>query len=163
MPRVGAKGQDVIPDLDDMARLAGHRFPGGEARIEHWENFLLSDATGVAPLPDGLAHPAHLFHVPILGVGTSIAELFRLAEADRAAPVSIDFYDWCIDRPLKEGEIYRFDGGISAHERSGGEAGAPVVDSFTYEIEVKERPEGAASGRRVAHVAFRWHYWRLDR
>jgi hypothetical protein len=139
-----------------MADLVGHRFPGGEYRIEHWENFLLSDATGVAPLPDALAHPAHLFHVPILGAGTTIGDLFRLAEAERAAPVSIDYYDWEIVAPLREAETYRFDGGITAHDRHKGEGGGATVDSFTYEIDIRD-----ASDDLVAHVAFRWHYWRM--
>ena len=138
-----------------MAALVGHRFPGGEYRIEHWENFLLCDATGMAPLPDGLAHPAHLFHVPIAGAGITIGDLFALAEADRAAPVSIDYYDWEILRPLREDETYRLDGGITAHERRQGDGGGPTVDSFVYEIDVRD-----TAGERVAHVAFRWHYWR---
>ena len=69
----------MIPSEETMRALVGHRFPGGTYRIEHWENFLLSEATGVEPLPERLAHPAHLFHVAINGVGTSISELFRLA------------------------------------------------------------------------------------
>ena len=145
----------MIPAFDDMARLVGHRFPGGDYRIEHWENFLLSDATGVAPPPGDLAHPAHLFHVPIAGAGITIGDLFALAEADRAAPVSIDYYDWEIAAPLREGVTYRLEGGITAHDRREGEQGGPTVDSFTYEIDVQD-----GDGERVAHVAFRWHYWR---
>jgi len=145
----------MIPELRAMERLVGHRFPGGHYRIEHWENFLLSDATGVAPLPGGLAHPVHLFHVPITGAGTSIGELFALAEADRAAPVSIDYYDWRIHEPLREGERYALAGGISAFERTQA-GGAPTVDSFTYEIEVRSE-----AGALAAEVAFRWHYWRF--
>ena len=139
-----------------MTALVGHRFPGGEYRIEHWENFLLSEATGADPLPDALAHPAHLFHVPIAGAGITIGELFALAEADRAAPVSIDYYDWEIVRPLREDETYLLEGGIAAHDRREGRDGGPTVDSFTYEIAVCD-----AAGQRVARVAFRWHYWRL--
>jgi len=146
----------MIPAKETMQRLVGHRFPGGQYRIEHWENFLLSEATGIEPLPDKLAHPVHLFHVPINGVGTSIAELFRLAEVDRASPVSIDYYDWTIHTPIREGETYTLSGGITAYERSGGD-GAPTVDSFTYEIDV-----GEEDGTLAAQVAFRWHYWRLD-
>ncbi len=145
----------MIPDLEAMEALVGHRFPGGRYRIEHWENFLLSDATGVAPLPDGLAHPVHLFHVPISGSGTSITELFKLAQAQRAAPVSIDYYDWKIHAPLRENELYALDGGITAVERTERES-APTVDSFTYEIDVRD-----ASGSLAAEVAFRWHFWRL--
>ncbi len=138
-----------------MEQLVGHRFPGGRYVIEHWENFLLSDATGASPLPDGLAHPVHLFHVPITGAGTSITELFELARADRAAPVSIDYYDWEIHEPLRENEAYELEGGITAFERTQSE-GAPTVDSFTYSIDVR-----TASGALAAEVSFRWHYWRL--
>jgi len=144
----------MIPAKEAMQRLVGHRFPGGRYRIEHWENFLLSEATGIAPLPDALAHPVHLFHVPINGVGTSIAELFRLAEVDRASPVSIDYYDWSIHSPIREGETYALSGGIAAYERTANEGG-PTVDSFTYEIDVNRE-----DGELAAQVAFRWHYWR---
>lgn len=139
-----------------MQRLVGHRFPGGRYKIEHWENFLLSEATGIEPLPNSLAHPVHLFHVPINGVGTSITELFALAEVDRASPVSIDYYDWSIHTPIREGETYSLSGEITAYERK--ENGdAPTVDSFTYEIDVTSE-----DGDLAAEVAFRWHYWRLD-
>ena len=103
----------MLPDRSEMERLVGHRFPGGQYRIEHWENFLLSEATGVAPLPDSLAHPVHLFHVPISGAAITIGELFELAQADRAAPVSIDYYDWEIFEPLREGVTYQLSGGIT--------------------------------------------------
>ena len=144
----------MIPPLENMQRLVGTRFPGGRYVIAHWENFLLSEATGAEPLPDGLAHPIHLFHVPINGVGTSIAELFSLAEVDRASPVSIDYYDWKIHSPIREGISYVLSGGITDHERSEPK-GAPVVDSFRYEIDVHDE-----AGELAAEVAFRWHYWR---
>ncbi|HIF92736.1 MAG TPA: hypothetical protein EYQ60_06350 [Myxococcales bacterium] len=139
-----------------MQRLVGHRFSGGQYKIEHWENFLLSEATGIEPLPDSLAHPVHLFHVPINGVGTSIAELFALAEVDRASPVSIDYYDWSIHTPIREGETYSLSGGITAYERKE-KAGSPTVDSFIYEIDVAGK-----DGELAAQVAFRWHYWRVE-
>jgi hypothetical protein len=145
----------MIPAEDAMRSLVGHRFPGGTYRIEHWENFLMSDATGVEPLPDGLAHPAHLFHVAINGVGTSISELFRLSRSGPGAPVSIDYYDWHIHQPLREEETYRLSGGITDFERSTRD-GSPTRDSFTYEIELAE-----LAGAPVAEVAFRWHYWRI--
>jgi hypothetical protein len=144
----------MIPSEAAMQALVGHRFPGGRYRIEHWENFLLSEATGAEVLPDRLAHPAHLFHVAINGVGTSIAELFRLAESAPGAPVSIAWYDWRIHQPLREDETYALSGGISAFERVAAEK-APTVDCFTYEIAL-ERPDGTP----VADVAFRWRFWR---
>jgi len=145
----------MVPSEAAMRALVGHRFPGGTYCIEHWENFLLSEATGIDPLPDRLAHPAHLFHVAINGVGTTITELFRLAESGPGAPVSIDYYDWRIHAPLREDETYTLSGRISDFARSTRE-GSPTRDSFTYEIELDD-----VAGGRVAEVAFRWHYWRI--
>jgi hypothetical protein len=147
----------VTPSEASMQALVGHRFAGGTYRNEHWENFLLSEATGIDPLPDRLAHPAHLFHVAINGVGTTITEIFSLAECGEGAPVSIDYYDWRIHRPLVEDETYRLAGGISDFTRSERE-GAPTRDSFTYEITLEDE-----RGAPVANVAFRWHYWRIER
>lgn len=136
-----------------MTALAGHRFPGGTYRIEHWENALLTEATGIDPLPDRLAHPVHLFHLAINGVGTSIAELFELARSESTA-VSIDYYDWQLHQPLREGVTYLLSGGITDVDRSV-RAGSPTRDSFTYRIEI-----GDEAGDRVAEVEFRWHHWR---
>lgn len=38
---------------EQLGALVGHRFTGGHARIEHWENWLLTDCTGPSPMPDG--------------------------------------------------------------------------------------------------------------
>jgi hypothetical protein len=146
----------MIPREETMRALVGHRFPGGTYRIEHWENFLFSEATGIEPLPERLAHPAQLFHVAINGVGTTIGELFRLAESGPGAPVGIDYYDWRIHEPLREDETYLLSGGITDFVRSTRE-GSPTRDSFVYEIALD-----ADGGGRVAEVAFRWHYWRIE-
>ena len=143
----------MLPSEASMRALVGHRFPGGSYRIEHWENFLLSEATGVPPLPDRLAHPAHLFHVAIQGAGTSITELFELAGSTPETPVSIAYYDWRVHRPLREDESYALAGGITGFERTA--KGARTRDSFTYEISLDD-----ASGQRVADVGFGWHFWR---
>jgi hypothetical protein len=145
----------LIPSEAAMRALVGHRFPGGTYRIEHWENFLLSEATGIDRLPDRLAHPAHLFHVAINGVGTTITELFRLGESSAGEPVSIDYYDWRVHRPLREEVTYSLSGGITDFTRSARE-GSPVRDSLTYEIGIDD-----LEGARVAEVVFRWHYWRV--
>jgi hypothetical protein len=78
-----------------LAALVGHRFPGGTYRVAHWENWLLTDCTGREPMPDDLVHPIVLFHAPILGAGTSIAELFRLGGASgQSGSVGLVGYDW---------------------------------------------------------------------
>ena len=37
---------------EELQALVGHEFPGGRYRIAHWENFLLTEATGRDPMPD---------------------------------------------------------------------------------------------------------------
>ena len=139
----------------DLQALVGHRFPGGTYRIAHWENALLTEATGSRPLPGDLAHPVHLFHVPIAGAGVTIAELFALAHADSDASVTIDYYDWEVSKPLRESTTYLMRGGITEHSRKCIEAG-PVVDSVTFRIEVMDE-----SADEVARVTFRWNFWRF--
>jgi len=139
----------------ELAALVGHEFPGGTYRIAHWENFLLSEATGAPPMPEDLVHPVHLFHVPINGAGTSIAELFTLGRADSDASVTIDYYDWEYFVPLREALAYRVTGAITEHERRSPEGG-PVVDSLCFCIEMRE------AGRRLAaRCTIRWHFWRF--
>ena len=134
--------------------LIGHRFPGGTRTIEHWENWLLTDCTGRDQLPDGLVHPVALFHVPIQGAGTSIAELFALGMVEGAGSVGLDGYDWEYFQPLREGVEYRFDGGVVDVERKQDERGR-TYDRFVFSIELTT-PDGEAAARIPNH-------WRLRR
>ena len=130
--------------------LIGHRFAGGTYRIEHWENFLLTDCTGRAPLPDGLVHPIVLFHVPILGVGTSITELFELGGVSGPGSVGLEGYDWEYVRPLVEDTEYRMEGGVVSAHRTTNDVGR-VVDKFTFEITLFDDAD-----RLAARVTNRW-------
>jgi hypothetical protein len=136
-----------------MRSLVGHRFPGGTYRIEHWENYLLTDSTGTAQLPDGLVHPIALFHVPILGSGTSISELFELGGAADAGSVGLEGYDWEYHEPLREGVAYRIEGGIVSAERRHTDAGA-VYDAVAFQIDLFD------GDRHVARVTNRWRFRR---
>jgi hypothetical protein len=137
----------------EMRALVGHELPGGTYRIAHWENFLLTEATGSAPLPDGIAHPIHLFHVPIAGAGVTLADLFALGRAESDASISIDWYDWELRRPLREDELYRMSGSIIEHERT--TSGGRLRDSLTFRIDVRRDGE---RDDEVARVTFRWHF-----
>lgn len=128
---------DVTPTEAEVHALVGQRFRGGSYCIEHWENWLLTDCTGREPMPDGLVHPIALFHVPILGVGTSISELFRLGRARGAGSVGLEGYDWEYFGPLREGIAYRMEGGIVAAERTSSADGA-VADRVTFQIELHD-------------------------
>ena len=111
----------------------GYRFPGGTYMIAHWENWLLTDCTTAEPLPDDLAHPVALFHVQILGAGTSITELFEVCGAEGPGSVGIDGYDWEYLRPLRVGVEYRMEGGIVRWEQLVDERGNPY-DSMSFSI-----------------------------
>ena len=143
----------TLSEADALA-LVGHRFPGGTYRIAHWENFLLTDCTGAEQLADGLAHPIVLFHAPILGARTSIAELFALGGARGAGSVGLEGYDWEYLQPLREEVEYRVEGGISSVERKTSADGR-VYDAVAFTIELFD-----ADGAVVARVTNRWQFRR---
>jgi len=137
----------------ELHALVGHRFRGGTYRIEHWENWLLTDCTGRPPMPDDLVHPIALFHVPILGVGTSIAELFALGKVSGAGSVGLEGYDWEYVRPLREAVEYRMEGGIVSAERTVLEQGG-AADRVAFQIELHD-DHGLA-----ARITNRWIFRR---
>ena len=140
----------------ELQALVGHRFPGGTYTVAHWENFLLTDCTAREPMTSDLVHPIALFHVPILGVGTSIDELFRLGGGDgRAGSVTLLGYDWEYVKPLREQRRYRFEGGVVSAERCIDAAGTVQHDDIAFEIELFE-PDGALAAR----VTNRWRFLR---
>ena len=134
----------------ELGALVGHRFTGGRYRIEHWENWLLTDCTGRDPLPDGLVHPIVLFHVPILGVGTSITELFELGGVSGPGSVGLEGYDWEYFGPLHEDVEYRMEGGIVSVERITDGAGR-TVDRMAFEITRFDEAD-----RMAARITNRW-------
>ena len=145
----------MIPTQEELAALVGHRFAGGSYRIEHWENWLLTDCTGREQMPDGLVHPVVLFHVPILGVGTSISELFTLGRASGAGSVGLESYDWEYFVPLREDIEYRMEGGIVAAERTTSDAG-DVMDRLAFQIDLYD------DRTLVARVTNRWIFRRAS-
>ena len=135
--------------------IAGHRFPGGRYTIAHWENFLLTQCTGSELLPDGIVHPVALFHIPILGSGTSIAEMFELGQAESDLSILIESYDWETFLPLLEETRYGISGSILSAERRKNEQGK-LYDriQFCFEVNTPE-DELAARGhgrRKLIHA-----------
>jgi hypothetical protein len=142
-----------IPNEADITALRGHQFPGGEYCIEHWENFLLSDCTGAEVLPAGQVHPVALFHVPIQGSGTSIAEMFSLGQAESDLSILIESYDWEMFEPLREQVSYQLSGSITSAERLTNERGQPY-DRIQFCFEMHEDRSLAA------RTTITWHYTR---
>lgn len=146
----------MVP-LERMAALVGRRFPGGSYTIGHWENFLVHDALASSCDGSGLAHPAMLFHVPIAGVGVTIAEVFAMCEAESDEAVRAGAYVWEIARPLREEVEYRMDGVIVAVERKEGRRGG-LMDVVTFRVDVMD----AATDQVDASVTNTWVFLRRD-
>lgn len=121
----------------DDATVLGFRFPGGRYTIAHWENFLLTDCTTAEQLPDGLVHPAALFHVPILGSGISIAKLFEVCGAEGPGSVGLDGYDWEYFAPLRIDVEYDVQGSI-VHWEHRLDHNGNAYDAMKFSIELRD-------------------------
>lgn len=144
----------TVPTENDITALAGHQFPGGHYTIEHWENFLLTECTGAQLLSNGVVHPVALFHVPILGCGTSIAEMFELGQAESDLSIMIESYDWEMFSPLKENVSYNISGSIPSAQRCQNDQGQ-TYDRIQFCFEM-HAPDNSLSAR----TTITWHYTR---
>ena len=142
-----------LPSESDITALVGHEFPGDTYTIAHWENYLLTECTGGNQLPSGLAHPVALFHAPILGANTSIAEMFELGQAESDFSIGIESYEWEFFAPLKEELEYTVTGRITEADRRH-EAGK-VFDRIQFQFDLHEDPNTPA-----ARTTVTWHYRR---
>jgi hypothetical protein len=140
--------------LEEMQGLVGRPFPGGTFTIEPWENVLLSDVMGVEPLPDGIAHPAYLFHAPLAGAGVRISDIFELCHAESEEAVRAGEYRWVLHRPLRVGSTYRMSGGFVGVERKRGRRGG-LMDVVTFEIDIRDE-----DGEAVASTVSSWIFLR---
>ena len=143
-----------IPTEAEINAIVGHAFPGGIYRIDHWENFLLTGCTGADILPGGMVHPVVLFHMPILGCGTSIGEMFALGKAESDFSIGIESYDWEMFIPLREDVAYNISGRVVSADRRKTPDGKPF-DRIQFQFEVAQ-PDGALAAR----TTITWHYRR---
>ncbi len=141
-----------LPPEESITALTGHRFPGGRYTVAHWESTLLTDCTGAERLPGGQVHPIALFHVPFLGGGTSIAELFALGQAESDLSIMIEGYDWEFFTHLQENTEYDVSGGITLAERCND--GGRIYDRIRF---VFELADGDAI---AARSTITWHFTR---
>lgn len=146
-----------LPPVEEIEALVGHEFPGGRYTIAHWENFLLTECTGAEPLPDDLAHPIALFHMPILGAGTSIGEMFALGQADSDHSIGIESYEWEFHQPLREEVEYDVTAKITEADRRTRDSGR-VYDRIQFRFDLAG-PDGSAA----ASTIVTWHYNRGPR
>lgn len=140
------------PPEAEIRAIVGHEFPGGTYAVAHWENFLLTECTGAQLLPDGMVHPVVLFHMPILGCGASIAEMFALGQAESDYSIGIESYDWEMFHPLREAIAYRIAGKVVAADRRT-RADGRAFDRIQFQFTVT-RPDGVLAAR----TTITWHY-----
>ena len=143
-----------LPPEEELRGIVGHQFPGDIYTVQHWENFLLTECTGADLLPDGMVHPVVLFHMPILGSRTTIAEMFALGRAESDFSIGIESYDWEMFKPLVEETPYKISGKIIDAERRLTGHGRPH-DRIQFQFEVAE-PDGTLAAR----TTITWHYGR---
>ena len=143
----------AAPPEAEIEALVGHEFPGGEYTIEHWENFLLTECTGGELLPDGMVHPVALFHVPILGANTSIAEMFALGQAESDSSIGIESYIWEMPKMMYEDITYQITAKVTeADRRSDDER---TFDRIQFCFDVAE-----PGGDLAARCTITWTYGR---
>ena len=146
----------TVSEQAAIEALAGHRFPGGHYRIAHWENFLLCSCTGADLLPDGLAHPIALFHLPIAGAGTSIAEMFALGRAESDLSIMLESFAWEFFSPLREEQDYQVSGGIVSARRCRDEGeDEGLYDRIQFRFDVT-----GTGGEQIARATVTWRYTR---
>lgn len=143
-----------MPDRAVIEALVGHQFPGGRYLIEHWENFLLTDCTGAELLPNGMVHPVALFHMPIIGAGTSIADMFALGQAESDLSIIPESYDWEMFQPLEEDISYSISGEIISAERCKNDRGQSY-DRLQFCFEIR-----SPDTELCARTTITWQYTR---
>ena len=151
-----AKYGGVVLTDGDLDLLRAHRFASRSASIEHWENWLLTDCTQRAPMPDGALHPIAMFHLPLAAAGVTIGELFTLGgAAPEPGAVTLLGYDWQFVTPLREGRPYTGGGGVGAVERVTGSDSTVLYDDVDFVFELADD-----SGSVVDTAS---HHWRFRR
>ena len=144
----------VSPSEAEVRKAVGHRFPSGVYTVGHWENFLLTECTGADLLPGGMVHPVVLFHMPILGSGTTIGEMFALGLAESDFSIGIESYDWEMFTPLLEDTAYSVNGEVlSVERRMQGRRGPHDRIQFQFTV---ANPDGSLAAR----TTITWHYGR---
>jgi hypothetical protein len=147
-------GARPIPPEAEIRAIVGHQFPGGTYTVAHWENFLLTECTGADLLEDGMVHPVVLFHMPILGCGASIAQMFALGQAESDFSIGIESYDWEMFSPLREDVPYTISGKVIAAERRMTPDNKPY-DRIQFQFGVAK-----ADGELAARTTITWIYRR---
>jgi acyl dehydratase len=139
----------------DLERLRSHRFASARGSIEHWENWLLTDCTQRAPMPDGLLHPIAMFHLPLATASVSIGDLFALGGAvPEPGAVTLLGYDWEYLSPLREGVSYEGGGGVGAVVRVAAVDGTVLYDDVDFEFRLTTS-DGALAATATHHWRFR--------
>jgi hypothetical protein len=108
-----------------MQSLVGRRFPGGSARVERWENFLLHEVVGMTLPPDRRVHPIGLFHVPLAACGWSYAEIFEICRAESDEAVRAGEYEWVLHGDVLEGVDFDITGEFISVDRKKGRSTWP--------------------------------------
>jgi hypothetical protein len=100
-----------------------------------------------------MVHPVALFHVPILGANTSIAEMFALGQAESDSSIGIESYVWEMPKMLYEDTTYQITARVTEADRR--HEGERTFDRIQFCFEVAE-----PGGDLAARCTITWTYGR---
>jgi hypothetical protein len=127
--------EEGVISAAELQGIVGHRFPGGQCRVEPYRNWLTCDAVH-SPVPlDGVAHPMFCYYGALAGMGISLDELFALVGATADDGVMFGEAEIKLCRPLRVGESFAVRGSITGAERKQGRR-AGVFDIVSFRLEL---------------------------
>jgi len=138
----------------EMQKLVGTAFPGGEYTVEPWEHKLMCDVMLTPEPPGGLAHPIYAYQATRAGMGLSIDEFFALVHADPDDGGMFGEHQSELHTPIKVGETYVVSGRITGTRRKEGRK-AGLFDMVDFELELR--------GAEGDLVAVSWNSWVFPR
>jgi acyl dehydratase len=123
--------------LQELEALVGKPFPGGTYTIEPYRHWLFTDASGIEPTSEGVAHPMEVYYGALAGMGMSVDDLFTLVHASAADGPMFGEAEIEVVKPLQIGATYSVSGGIVGVTRKEGRK-AGVFDIVTFRLELRD-------------------------
>ncbi len=135
---------------EDVQARIGHRFPGGQATIEPYADWLLRDVVGSPPGEDDLAHPLAAFLLATHGLGVDLGELFALFGASAADGPLLGEWTVEVAEPLRVGQAYLVSGQVVGAVRKRGSRSG-VFDVVTIAVTIAD---GDGRTHAIVHPAY---------
>jgi hypothetical protein len=136
----------IVPETDAIfdarrERLVGHKFPGGEFRVQPHERWLSHDAMLNPDIPEPILHPSWILIGGLRGMGISIDDLIRLADSEPEAGVVFGETELEQFEPLVADQRYLVSGEITDMRRRVSQR-AGVIDLVDFRLDIRNEAGG---------------------